>query len=122
MQSALVVENGEICIHSSLTERQDKMDIYCKLTDVIECQCGRNAQLREFMFVPWYILPDPGGIMSWAGYFYCLSCQTMDDVKAGTARPIAYRQGGDDNDQRIILSYPERDTVLQAVLEPMMAH
>ncbi len=99
---------------SSLTERQTKMDVYCKLTDVIECECGRNAKLGEFMFVPWYILPDPGGKMSWAGYFYCLSCQTMLDVQTGQARPIAYRQGGSEDNLRIVLSYPDRDKIIKA--------
>ena len=88
------------------------MDIPCKLTDRIECGCGRCALLQELMFVPWQRLFEPGGVMSQAGYFYCLSCQSLSDIEAGKAKPIDYRQGGHDDNPRIVLSDPDFTKVL----------
>lgn len=89
-----------------------QQDIFCKLYDRLECVCGYSALLQDFTFVPWERLPEPGGRTALTGYYFC-ACQLHLDLSSGAAKPIAYRQGGDDADPRIIISDPIRVKIVE---------
>ncbi len=110
--------------------------ICVKLTDEVLCHCGHSASLKSFKFVSWLKFREPGCEHAVSGYYYC-QCQAnlplpsgriklsilvgikkirkMEErLKNGYAKPIAFRQGGSRKEPRIILSFPERDRILQS--------
>ncbi len=90
---------------------------------MVKCQCGHSAPLKTFRFVSWQTFSEPnkkgklGSVIS--GYYYCV-CQDglpLPEDKARTnqktARPIAYRQGGNNRWPRIVLSFPDEATITE---------